>query len=275
MSAETHPTEQLAELLDGRLSGVERRAVDAHLRDCPTCQQTLATLTAAKRAVSQLPRPLVPADLEARVLREIDRVDVEARRVSDATPAWVPKPGQLFPELQLEWRSVVVGVVAFVLMAAVYFFSRTSTDLPAAAATHVAAIQTQRLTLENPATDAAALQDYLTERMSFPVRVFDLAMMGYTISGGGVLDVDGRPAAAWVYRGANGFLLCEMFVASLDDLPPPEETRVVNDITFHIYHRGGNTQVFWEEGDVLCVLASTLPARDIIDLAIAKAMKPA
>jgi hypothetical protein len=32
--------------------------------------------------------------------------------------------------------------------------------------------------------------------------------------------------------------------------------------------------VFWAEGDVLCVLASTLPSDDVIQLAIAKAMKP-
>lgn len=103
--------------------------------------------------------------------------------------------------------------------------------------------------------------------------MFDLAMMGYTIGGGGGVDLDGRSAAAWVYRGPNGTLLCEMFVGGVEDLPPPQETRVTNDFTFYIYHRDGGTQVFWEEGDVLCVLASTLPANEVIDLAIAKAMK--
>lgn len=48
---------------------------------------------------------------------------------------------------------------------------------------------------------------------------------------------------------------------------------MANAFTFYIYHRDGGAQVFWEEGDVLCVLASTLPANEVIDLAIAKAMK--
>lgn len=273
MSAETHPTERLAELLDERVSGDERLALDAHVRECPTCQNTLATLSAAKKALRQLPHPPMPADFEARVLQQIDQADAEGRRDSAATPKWVPFPGGPLFEEAGGWRSLVVAAAAMLLIAGVYFISRPSVDLPLAAAAHVSELQAQRLTLESSTTDAEMLQGYLGQRVSFRVRVFDLAMMGYTIGGGGVLDLDGRPTAAWVYRGPNGSLLCEMLVAGLEDLPPPEETRVTNGFTFHIYHRDGGTQVFWEEGDVLCVLASTLPANEVIDLAIAKAMK--
>lgn len=59
----------------------------------------------------------------------------------------------------------------------------------------------------------------------------------------------------------------------LADLPTPEETRTANGITFHIYHRDGGTQVFWEDGDIVCVLASHLPSEEVIQLAFAKAMK--
>lgn len=273
MSAETHPTERLADLLDERLTGDERRSVDAHVRACPTCQGTLAALGAAKKALGHLPQRDMPVDLEARVLREIDQADAEGRRDETATPNWVPKPEGSVVETGTRWRSLALVAAALLLAAGVYFVSRPSADLPSAAAAHMSALQAQRLTLESSATDAEVLQGYLGQRVSFRVRVFDLAMMGYTIGGGGVLDLAGRPAAAWVYRGPNGSLLCEMFVAGLEDLPPPEDTRVSSDFTFYIYHRDGGTQVFWEEGDVLCVLSSTLPANEVIDLAIAKAMK--
>lgn len=273
MSAETHPTERLAELLDERLTGDERRVVDAHVRECPLCRDTLAALRAAKKALGQLPQRDMPADLEASVLRDIDQADAEDQHNAASTPNGVPKPEGPVVEMQTGWRSLVLIAAAFLLAAGVYFISRPSVDLPSAAAAHVSELQARRLTLESSATDANVLQDYLGQRVAFRVRVFDLAMMGFTIGGGGVLDLGGRPAAAWEYRGPNGSLLCEMVVASLEDLPPPEETRVANNFTFHIYHRGGGTQVFWEEGDVLCVLSSTLPANQVIDLALAKAMK--
>lgn len=273
MSAETHPTERLAELLDERLSGDERSAVEAHVRACPTCRDTLAALGAAKKALGQLPHPHIPADLEARVLRQIDQADADGQRDSAATPKWIPFPGGPLLEEMGGWRSLVVAAAAMLLIAGVYFISRPSPDLPSAAAAHVSALQAQRLALDNAATDAEVLQGDLARRVTFRVRVFDLAMMGYTVGGGGVLDLAGNRAAAWVYRGPNGSLLCEMFVAGLEDLPPPEETRETNGFTFYVYHRDGGTQVFWEEGDVLCVLASTLPANEVIDLAIAKAMK--
>lgn len=273
MSAETHPTERLAERLDGRLTEDECRSVDAHVRTCSTCQDTLAALRAAKQALGQLPRPDMPVGLEARVLRQIDQTRDEGRREAPATAEGVRRPEWRFAETLTGWRPLVLVAATLLLAAGLYFASRPSADLPSNAAAHVSALQAQRLTLDNSSADADVLQDYLAQRVSFRVRVFDLAMMGYTIDGGGVLDLGGHRVAAWVYRGPNGLLLCEMFVADLDDLPPPEETRVTNDFTFYIYHRDGGTQVFWEEGDVLCVLSSTLPANEVIDLALAKAMK--
>jgi hypothetical protein len=35
------------------------------------------------------------------------------------------------------------------------------------------------------------------------------------------------------------------------------------------------TVVFWQEGDLVCVLASELPAAEVVALAVAKAMAPA
>jgi hypothetical protein len=40
-----------------------------------------------------------------------------------------------------------------------------------------------------------------------------------------------------------------------------------------VYERDGRTMVFWEEGDVVCVLTSDAPAQAVIDLSFAKAVK--
>ncbi len=68
-------------------------------------------------------------------------------------------------------------------------------------------------------------------------------------------------------------LMCQMFLASMAALPPPEETRVINGILFQVYRRGITTLVFWEEGNEVCVLASDAPRETVIELAAAKAVK--
>ena len=66
-----------------------------------------------------------------------------------------------------------------------------------------------------------------------------------------------------------------MFEGRLADLPPPADVREQNGFPFQFYTRGVITVVFWQEGDLLCVLASELPAAEVIALAQAKAMAPA
>ena len=56
-------------------------------------------------------------------------------------------------------------------------------------------------------------------------------------------------------------------------MPPPDETRDHEGIRFRIYRRGELTLAFWQEGDVLCVLASDADSEHVIQLAFAKAVK--
>ena len=281
MNPESHPLDLLLDLVDGRLADEARRPVDAHLRGCAACQRELAALTSARQAAGQLPLPPLPAGLEARILAAIDAAERDATEPAVAPPA-PPTPPTPTPAPADEpatsaapgwpWWAVA-GVAATILLAAVLWW-RPATDLPTAAAAHVRAHNARQLAMTSDATAADVVQGYLAQRVAFPVRVFDLGMMGYTIAGASVLELGERSAAAWIYRNEAGSLLCEMFLGRLEELPPADETRTANDITFRIYHRDGGTQVFWAEGDVLCVLASTLPSDDVIQLAIAKAMKP-
>ena len=131
-----------------------------------------------------------------------------------------------------------------------------------------------RLTLEALSTEAETLQRYFATRIGFPTRVFDLGMMGFELVGARVAAIGDRTAALWVYRGSGVWLLCQMYRGELGELPPPSETRESNGFVFRIYHERSGTQVFWQEGDVVCVLASDAPAETVIQLAFAKAMKP-
>jgi hypothetical protein len=138
-----------------------------------------------------------------------------------------------------------------------------------------AAVQNGRLPLERPDGSPADLETYFAAHgIDFETRVFDLGMMGFRLAGGRIEDLDGRPSALFAYRGADGVLMvCRMYVGDLDQLPVPPRILENDGITFHVYKRDGRTLVFWEEGDVVCVLASDAPAKAVIELSIAKAMK--
>jgi anti-sigma factor RsiW len=63
-----HPSEQLADLVDGTLGADERARVEAHLAGCATCREDVAAATAARRELRALPRVDPPADLHDRVV---------------------------------------------------------------------------------------------------------------------------------------------------------------------------------------------------------------
>jgi hypothetical protein len=73
---------------------------------------------------------------------------------------------------------------------------------------------------------------------------------------------------------ATGELVCQMYVGQVTDLPPADDVRTARGFTFYVYHVSGETQVFWQGGNIVCVLASNLPSEDVIGLAIEKAMLP-
>lgn len=261
MSQEAHPIDALHELVDGRLGVDRREEVERHLRECERCRQDLAALSAVKRAVGRLPQADVPEGFEARLSAALDAASGPSRPSDVATgAAW------------RRWLAPVAVAAALALAVVLWWWPNPSLSQSAAAA--VSDYRAGRLVTTTQEHDAVRLNAYFADRVSFPVRVFDLGMMGYTIEGGRVHEVGGHSSALWVYRGSAGSIICQMYRGLTAELPAPVESRVANGITFLIYHEDGGTQVFWQEGDVVCVLASALPSDEVVNLAIAKAMKP-
>jgi anti-sigma factor RsiW len=254
-----HPFEALQDLVEGRLDTAARGAVEAHVRSCARCQGEIAALTASRQAVRRLQPIDPPAELSARItalLREpVDASTIPARPPRSFN-AWWPL------------AAAAAGVVLIV------WLFRPEAGFPREAADAHSQYRAGQLTLDERSAEAETLQRYFATRIGFPTRVFDLGMMGFELVGARVATIGDRTAALWVYRGSGVWLLCQMYRGELDELPPPSETRENNGFVFRIYHERGGTQVFWQEGDVVCVLASDAPAETVIQLAFAKAMKP-
>jgi anti-sigma factor RsiW len=64
-----HPGDLIADLVDGRLTGVERVRVAAHVAGCPECLSEYDAQVAAKGALGRLDAPGAPDDLRDRLVR--------------------------------------------------------------------------------------------------------------------------------------------------------------------------------------------------------------
>lgn len=263
---ERHFDAELQDALDDRLPMAERAALDAHLAACPRCRAQFEALAAAKSALAQLRTSDVPAELHARVqdaLRQEappDQTTVTAPARTRAVSRWVP---------------VVAAAAAVALVVWLGPYLQDRDAAPATVAADYKAHRDGRLPLEVRSSSASEIEAYFRRAgIGFPPRVFDLSMMQFTLEGGRVHRLGRVPSALFVYRGPDGRrLVCQMYPGRLVDLPAPTARRTHNTIEFLVYDEAGVTVIFWQEGDVVCVVAGDGDAEQVIQLAFAKAMK--
>lgn len=265
MSAPGHPIERLVDLLDDRLGAAEADQVREHVVGCAECRRELEWLTAGRAAARSARRDdATPDDLRAAVATALDRIDAAAVTPRAAQPTR---------------RALWAGLAAAAALT-LYVFAPWRPQTPApleAARADYEAVRDGRLPLERRSSDAAELERFFRESgRGAPVRVIDLGMMGWTLEGGARRQVGPRSHALYAYRSTTGDrLVCQMYEGRLADLPAADETRRENGFDFQVYTRRGVTLVFWQEGELVCVLAADLPAAEVVALAVAKAMAPA
>jgi anti-sigma factor RsiW len=267
-----HPEEVLQDYVDGRLTGSAADEVRAHLAECAACRAVRDELVGATAAARTLRVDVpMPADLLASVTRQLD---AEASRLAapPPTPPSAVTEGEARPG---------VGRRAFWWTAAalVAYLARPSRpltiDLPSQVARDLSAVGSLSLPFAVRSRNAAEIERYFRESTGPRVRVIDLAMMKIELEGGLRHTLVDRASALYSYSTPSGMrLVCQMYEGRLDDLPEPRETREHNGFQFRVYERDGVTLVFWQEGELVCVLASKLPAADVIELAFVKAMQP-
>ena len=255
-----HPNDEIQDLLDGRLDASARARVERHLEACAECRREWQTMLRAKTAAARaLAVKDVPAEMNAEIRARLDREDSGGRsRRNEGMRRWLP-----------------AAAMAALLLIALAILLPGHRNPPSRVAQDYENYKAGRLPLAMRTEDPQELERYFAARgVSFPTRVLDLRMMGYHLVGGRVLNPDGRKRALFVYRGPNAEVLaCQMFEGDVRRLPKGAALRRNGDFIFYVYRRRGSTQVFWQEGGVVCVLVSDVPEEDVIQLAFAKAMK--
>jgi anti-sigma factor RsiW len=262
-----HPGEDLTLLVDDRLPPERRLEVEAHLVVCAPCRREVEALRLVKSGVRDaLSEHSVPPALAARVSSALE---IESAR--GAAPRR--------RAMRLRWATVV-GLplaAAAVLVLLLLWLRPERPDFVTAAASDFIRFRAAQLALSIETGDAQLLErSFTTSGLPFTVRVYDLGMMGYRLSGGGVHRIAGlgRVSALYAYVGTRGDrVVCQMYEGTTAELPSGADERERDGIRFRIYRSGGVTLVFWQEGSVVCVLAADGDPEQAIQLAYAKAVK--
>jgi anti-sigma factor RsiW len=259
-----HFKDEIQDLLDNRLDAPMRAEVERHLELCAECRREFEALHWTKLfAAKQFPAKEAPPELRQLILRTL--------KADDGRPeATTPRRAQkLKPVLAWAAALVALGILALILIP-------KQRGLPEVVARDFRDCQSQKLTLELSTDDVKQMEAfYATHGVPFKVHVFDLRRMNYRLVGGRVQHLKGQPAALYVYRGpGNQVLICHMYLGAVSELPAGSLERENRGIKFHIYQVKGVTTVFWQEGKVVCVLSSDIPAEDVVQLAFAKSKPP-
>jgi anti-sigma factor RsiW len=259
-----HLGSALQDFLDGRLDDARQAEVQAHLQGCPQCRGELEALRWVRDvALKQLPGEEVPPALAERVAAALDTADRRTRSAARGT----------FGRRWRRWAGA--GALAAAAALVLLLVWPPKADLAEAVAGDFTGYSRGHLQLDLRSSDIQAVENlFIAGGIDFPTRVFDFGMMQYQLVGGRIHRLRNRPSALFAYRGPEGRdLVCQMYQGRLADLPPPDDVREHDGITFQVYRTGGLTLVFWQEGAVVCVLASDAESEEVIQLAYAKAVK--
>ena len=256
-----HPHDDIHLLLDGRLDVDAQARVEAHVAGCRLCRQELEALRWTKRTARGAERvdDAVPPGVSKRILDALDDVD----RGREKSPRRAVGSRFLVPAL---------GLVAAAAIAIVVLVNR-SHDPVTEAAEDLKSYAASTLALDHRTEAPHELEQFFAAGgLDFPARVFDFGMMNFTLRGGRIHRINGRPSALFAYSSVDGrHIVCQMYRGRLSGLPKGFERHVLGGMEFRSYRRGGAALVVWEEGALVCILASDGDPSEALEFARAKA----
>ncbi|HEX4028090.1 MAG TPA: zf-HC2 domain-containing protein [Rhizomicrobium sp.] len=173
--------------LDGELTGAEAAEAERHLQSCAECQAFAASAADLSDGLRQASRHTAPAHLRAAILARLDK---EPSRFSPRS-FWMGAAGG---------AGVSALAAGFALLALLPPSIATLTRSVADA--HARAL-TGGKTIMVASSNHHTVKPWLAAHAGLSPPVSDFAADGFTLTGGRVDEVAGRPAAVMVYRHGN------------------------------------------------------------------------
>jgi anti-sigma factor RsiW len=226
---------------DGELDLVRHLELEAHLRACPECARLADAVRARRDALrGALPRYAAPPGLVESIRASLDAGRPRpARRATVVWPAWN-----------------IAGLAAALVLAALGGYSwgrsreRGDSLLGEAVAEHVRSLQAAHL-LDVASTDQHTVKPWFIGRLDFSPPVTDLADSGFPLVGGRLDHIDGRTAAALVFKRRQHAINLFIWPSGGDGIPQ---------------RRGGQSGYSaesWSQGGLDFLAVSEIPAVEL------------
>lgn len=251
--------------VDGELDLVPHLELDAHLRTCPECAR-LAENSRARRAAlrESLPRFTAPAALADKIRIAIGSRDgwpvgrqlatADEAPASTQRTAASPRAKIIFPLWQI---AGLAASVAFALLAGFAWGNaraRTNLLIDDAVSDHVRSLQANHLT-DVASTDQHTVKPWFAGKLDFAPPVVDLAEVGFPLVGGRLEHIDGRAAAALVFRRRQ-------HAVNLIIWPS-----IISAVSARQAERNGYNVVAWSQVGLNFLVVSEIPSTELLEFA--------
>ena len=189
-------------LIDGELDAARARDAEAHVAGCQRCATELRQFREMRHAMTGASlRFVAPAALRSRIEAAIP---VPAARASQPSRRFLLQGFAFGTALS---AAAAAGVVLFVI--------RSGEDerlLGDAVSAHLRSLQAEQHLADVRSADQQVVRPWFSGKVAVAPPVIDLAAQGFTLVGGRLDTIDGKPVAAIVYR--RGVHVINLFVGA-------------------------------------------------------------
>ena len=228
--------------VDRELDDMTDAQVAQHLLSCSACSALRAERDQLRAELRRMPRHMAPAELRASVMAALSR----------STPSVLPR----IPRTLRWWQAATVSAacagIAFALGVHIARPDAAPAGHDQIVARHVALLAQPHQWPGVASSDRHAVKPWFAGQIDFAPPVRDLAADGFVLTGGRLVEIDGRPAAAISYRIRNHVI--NLFVwRAADSGQAPVTSALVR----------GFALSRWSEGGLQFVSISDVDARDL------------
>jgi anti-sigma factor RsiW len=228
---------------DGELDLVRQLELEAHIRGCAACEAEARALASRKGALrDMLPRFGAPPQFRKRVQSALRADGMRSPTVARWTL----------------WNLGGLAASVALVLAVGYSWgssrARSGSLLDEAIADHARSLQAGHL-MDVVSTDQHTVKPWFIGKVDFSPPVFDLADIGFPLAGGRLERIDGRPAAALVYR--RRLHSINLFVWPATVSPVSERSG----------GRDGYNAMSWSQGDLNFLAVSEIPVTELAQFA--------